>query len=55
LYNSIGIETGLIENSEKAAGNYNAVFDGSQLAAGIYYCKIISGDIIQLAKVVKNK
>jgi hypothetical protein len=55
LYNSTGNEIGLIEDTEKAAGNYTTVFDGSQLAAGIYYCKIICNDTVQSVKVVKNK
>jgi len=55
IYNSIGNEAGVIHEGEKTAGNHKAVFDGSQLSAGVYYCKIYNGDTVQIAKVVKNK
>lgn len=55
MYNSIGIEVGIIEESEKAAGNYTTVFEGKDLATGMYYCKIYSGEKVQIIKVVKNK
>jgi len=55
MYNSIGNEVGIIEESEKTAGNHKASFDGSQLSPGIYFCKIFSGDTVLFAKVIKNK
>jgi hypothetical protein len=54
MYNSIGNEVGIIEESEKAAGNYTTVFEGKELATGMYYCKIYSGEKVQIIKVVKN-
>jgi hypothetical protein len=55
LYNSLGNEVGIIEEGAKTAGNHKTTFDGSQLPAGVYYCKIFSNDNVQMAKVVKNK
>jgi len=55
IYNSIGNEVGVIEEGEKAAGNHKTIFEGSHLSAGMYYCKIYSGDDVKLTKVVKNK
>jgi len=55
LYNAIGNEIAVIENEFKPAGNYKTSFDGSNLANGLYYCKLFSGNKVQVIKVVKNK
>ncbi len=55
LYNSIGIEVAILDDGMKTAGNHKAALDGSQVAAGIYYCRIFSSEGVQFAKVVKNK
>ena len=55
IYNSIGNEIGIIEKGEQVAGDHTVVFDGSQLAAGIYTCKVFSGDFIQFARLIKIK
>ena len=55
IYNAIGTEISIVEESVKAAGNHKVVFQGSQLPAGVYLCKIVSGDQVQIAKMVKNK
>ncbi len=54
LYNSIGNEVGIIEESDKTVGTHKAVFNGNHLPAGIYYCKIYIGDSVHVAKVVKK-
>ena len=54
LYNSIGSEITVIEESEQISGNHKIIFDGSKLPAGIYYCKIFSNEGILQAKVIKN-
>jgi hypothetical protein len=55
MYNSIGNEVAIVEEGEMAAGNHKAIFNGSELPAGVYYCKIFSGDSVLFAKVIKNK
>lgn len=54
LYNAIGNEVAVLENGEKTSGNHKATFDGSMLPAGVYYCRILSGSNVQVAKVIKN-
>jgi hypothetical protein len=54
MYNSLGNEVGIVEEGFKASGDQRVVFDGSRLPAGMYYCKIFTGDSVQLAKVVKQ-
>lgn len=55
LYNSIGNEVGIVDEGDKNSAKYATTFDGTHLAAGIYYCKIYSGDAVKSIKVVKNK
>jgi hypothetical protein len=55
LYNSMGNEAGIIDKGMQLAGEHKAVFDGSQLAAGIYTCKVFNGDFIQYARLIKIK
>jgi hypothetical protein len=55
LFNSIGNNVAVIEECEKSSGAHKIVFDGSKLSDGVYYCKIISNENVQLLKVIKNK
>ncbi len=55
VFNALGNEVAVVEDGEKTLGTYQSVFDGSILPAGVYYCKIFSGDNVQVVKVVKNK
>ena len=55
MYNSIGNEVAVITEGDKTAGSHRAIFDGSKLSVGMYYCKIFDGESVQFAKVVKNK
>jgi hypothetical protein len=54
LYNSMGIETGIIEDGNKSAGNHRAEYDGSNLASGVYTCKILIGSSVDVTKLVKK-
>ena len=42
VYNVLGSEIISLVNEEKQAGVYELNFDGSQLASGIYYCRLIT-------------
>ncbi len=54
LYNSIGKEVSMIDDSEKSSGNHTIVFDGSNLSDGVYYCKTTSCEGSRFVKVIKN-
>ncbi len=55
VFNALGNEVAVIEDGEKAGGIHQSVFDGSALPAGVYYCKLFSGNNVQVVKLVKNK
>jgi hypothetical protein len=55
IYNSIGNEAGIIDKGMQSAGEQKAVFEGSQLATGIYTCKIYSCDSVRFARLIKVK
>ncbi|MFA5971198.1 MAG: C25 family cysteine peptidase [Lentimicrobiaceae bacterium] len=55
IYNSIGKEVKCIDEGEKTAGDHQAEYNGSNLEAGIYTCKIFSGESVQIARVIKIK
>ena len=44
VYNSIGSKVTDIVNEYKPAGNYSVHFDGSNLASGIYFYTLQSGN-----------
>lgn len=55
IYNSIGMEAGIIEEGVKAEGAHEVIFDGSHLAAGIYTCIIFRADTVNTARVIRSK
>ncbi|MFZ5946656.1 MAG: LamG-like jellyroll fold domain-containing protein [Stygiobacter sp.] len=55
LYDILGKEVGVIENSFRSAGNYNVYFDASYLASGVYIYKMISGDFSSSKKLILLK
>jgi hypothetical protein len=54
LYNSLGNEIFVIEKGNKSAGNHKAIFNGSQIASGIYTCKLFSSEGVKIVKVIKE-
>jgi hypothetical protein len=55
LYDAIGTEVFKLNEGEKTPGTYKVTLDGSSLSAGIYYCKLFTGNEVQVAKVIRNK
>ncbi len=55
VYDVLGKEIITLLNSEKPAGIYSVKFDGSNLASGIYYYQMRSGDFIQTKKLLLLK
>ncbi len=41
VYDVIGREVGTLVNRNEAAGSYSVTFDGSKLASGFYFCRIV--------------
>jgi photosystem II stability/assembly factor-like uncharacterized protein len=55
VYDALGREIKTLVNEIKIAGNYNVLFNGSNLASGIYFYKMQAGDFVQTKKLVLLK
>ena len=52
VYDIIGNEIVTLAEGIKNAGSYETVFNASKLASGIYFYKLIAGDIVQTKKMI---
>ncbi len=55
IYDVLGKEVATLVNEEKPAGNYEAKFNGSYLASGIYFYKLTTQDFISIKKMILIK
>ncbi|MEO6695056.1 MAG: T9SS type A sorting domain-containing protein [Ignavibacteria bacterium] len=55
VFDIAGKEVKVLINEYKQAGNYEVVFDGSNLSSGVYYYKINSGNYFEIKKMVLIK
>lgn len=55
IYDMLGREISTLINDYKSPGNYEVTFDGSNLASGIYFYVLRSGNIIESKKMVLLK
>ena len=52
IYNTLGQEVATLVNEEKAPGNYEVKFDGSNLASGMYVYRLQAGEFVQVKKML---
>lgn len=55
IYNTLGTEVVTLVDEKQSAGNYSVKFDGANYPSGNYYYKLISGDFIQVKKMILMK
>jgi hypothetical protein len=55
IYDVLGREVKVLVNEMKPAGNYEAIFDGSSLASGIYFYRLETGDFKDVKKMALVK
>lgn len=55
VYNELGKEVTVLVNMNQESGNYSVKFDGGNLASGIYYYKLESGDFVLTKKMILIK
>lgn len=55
VYDALGKEVAELVNGYKSSGSYNVTFDGSNLASGIYFYKITSGEFTSTKKLMLMK
>jgi hypothetical protein len=55
IYNSIGIEVSTLVKKYQAPGHYNFVWDASHLSSGVYFCRLFSGTLSKVTKLILLK
>jgi len=55
VYDAIGRQVAVLVNERKSPGSYTVLFDASQLASGVYYYKIMSGNFSDVKKMIVIK
>jgi len=52
VYNALGQQVAILVNQREEAGDHDVRFDGNGLASGIYFYRIVAGDLVQTKKLV---
>lgn len=55
VFDILGKEISTLVNEPKTSGNYEVVFDGSNLSSGIYYYLLLYGDFVMSKKMILIK
>jgi hypothetical protein len=55
VYDIVGREVVTLLNEEKTMGSYEIKFDTTNLPSGIYLYRIVSGDFVQMKKMILLK
>jgi fibronectin type 3 domain-containing protein len=55
VYDALGREVATLVDENKTAGSYNAAFDGSRYASGVYFYKLSAGTFTQIKKMILLK
>jgi hypothetical protein len=55
VFDILGREVATLLNEEKPAGNYEVEFNASELASGIYFYKLQSGNYVETKKMILMK
>ena len=55
VYDILGREVKILVNEFQSAGTFEVTFDGSNLASGVYFYKLIVGDFVSVKKMVLLK
>lgn len=55
VYDALGREVEVLVDEEKPSGIYKAIFDGSNLASGLYYYRLKIGDTAKIKKMILLK
>lgn len=55
VYDALGREVSVLVNDFKQPGEYNVLFDGSNLSNGVYYYRMQSGNFLETKKMIMMK
>ena len=55
IYNTLGQKVATLINQKQTAGTYNVTFDASNLATGVYFYRLQSGNFMEVRKMMLLK
>ena len=55
LYDQLGRELGILYEGNQQAGYYRVIVDGTNLASGIYFCRLTAADYSKVVKMMLIK
>ena len=55
IYDVLGKEVETLVNEKKSPGTYEFIFDGSNLASGLYFYKLHAGNFVETRKMLLIK
>jgi hypothetical protein len=55
IYDVLGNEVAVLVNEEKSPGEYEVIFNASNLSSGVYYYKLTAGDFTNVKKLMLLK
>jgi hypothetical protein len=55
VYNSLGQQIVELVNREQEAGYHLVLLDGTELASGVYLCRLQAGEFVQTMKLILMK
>jgi hypothetical protein len=55
VYDMLGRQVALLANGQYPAGEFRFTFDGSRLASGVYFCRLMAGSFVSTTKMVLQK
>jgi flagellar hook assembly protein FlgD len=55
VYNSLGEIVSTLVNQQMTAGNHQVKFDASKLSSGLYFYKMVAGEVTITRKMVLSK
>jgi hypothetical protein len=52
VYNTLGQRVAVLVNESEGAGYHEVKFDGSGLASGVYFYRLLAGSFVQIKKLL---
>ena len=55
IYDAIGNEVISTHEGHRSPGSYKVRIDGGHFSDGVYYCKLVTGNSVEIIKIIRNK
>jgi hypothetical protein len=53
LFNTLGQQVATLVQGEQEAGNHEVRFDATNLASGVHFCRLQTGDFVQTKRLLQ--